>query len=74
VPSAGYATYLRPFSIQRGWLGPAIKVSAAYSHAGIWPGDTFGLAVLPGGRISMTWGSATGISKVPAIYASVVTI
>ena len=74
APSAGYATYLRPFSIQHGWLGPAIKVSAAYGNARIWPGDTFGLALLPGGRISVTWGSATGTSKTSAIYASVVTI
>lgn len=73
APSAGYATYLRPFSIQRGWLGPSIKVSTAYGNARIWPGDTFGLAVLPDGRISMTWGSATGTSKASAIYASVVT-
>jgi hypothetical protein len=69
----GYATYLRRFSIQRGWLGPAVKVSAAYGNVRIWPGDAFGLAVLPGGSICMTWGSALGARKVPAIYASVVT-
>jgi hypothetical protein len=67
-----YATYLRPFSIQRGWLGPAVKVSAAYGDATIWPGDTFGIARLPGGGISMTWGSAVGASKTSAIYAAVV--
>ena len=32
APAPGYATYLRPFSIQHGWLGPAIKVSAAYGN------------------------------------------
>jgi hypothetical protein len=69
----GYATYLRPFSVQRGWLGPAIKVSAAYGNAAIWPGDTFGIAVLPGGRVSLTWGSAIGTSKESAIYASALT-
>jgi hypothetical protein len=74
APAPGYATYLRPFSIQRGWLGPAIKVSGAYGSPAIWPGDTFGIALLPGGRISLTWGSAVGTSKHSAIFSSVVTI
>jgi hypothetical protein len=74
APAQGYATYLRPFSIRHGWLTPAIKVSAAYGNARIWPGDTFGIAGLPDGDISLTWGSATGASKRSAIYASVVTI
>lgn len=69
----GYAIYLRPYSVRRGWLGPAVKVSAAYGNVRIWPGDTFGIAVLPDGDISMTWGSAVGTHKVSAIYASVVT-
>jgi hypothetical protein len=69
----GYATYLRPFSIQRGWLGPAVKVSGAYGDVRIWPGDTFGIARLPDGSVSMTWGSAVGASKASAIYAAVVT-
>src|ERR1700722_1331032 len=70
----GYATYLRPFSITRGWLGPAVKVSGAYGKAGVWPGATSGLALLPGGSLSLTWGSAVGTSKGSAIYASVVTL
>jgi hypothetical protein len=74
APAPGYATYLRPFSITRGWLGPAIKVSGAYGNPGIWPGDTFGIALLPGGSISLTWGSALGTSKHSAIYAAVLTI
>jgi hypothetical protein len=74
APAAGYATYLRPFSIQRGWLGPAIKVSGAYGNRAIWPGDTFGIALLPSGSISVTWGSAVGTSKHSAIYSAVVTI
>ena len=72
VPAQGYATYLRPFSIQHGWLGPAIKVSAAYGNARIWPGDTFGISSLPDGRISLTWGSAVRTSRSSAIYAAVV--
>jgi len=74
APAQGYATYLRPFSIQRGWLAPAIKVSAAYGNAKIWPGDTFGISALPDGSISLTWGSAIGTHKRSAIYASVVKI
>jgi hypothetical protein len=74
APAQGYATYLRPFSIQRGWLAPAVMVSAAYGNPRYWPGDTFGIAVLPGGRVSLTWGSAVGASKLSAIYASLVTI
>jgi hypothetical protein len=70
----GYATYLRPFSIRRGWLGPAIQVSgSSYGNATIWPGDTFGVTPLPGGRASVTWGSAVGSAATSDIYASVVT-
>jgi len=74
APAPGYATYLRPFSIQRGWLAPAIKVSTAYGNARIWPGDTFGISRLPDGSISLTWGSAVGSRRFSAIYASVVKI
>jgi len=72
APAQGYATYLRPFSIQHGWLRPAIAVSAAYGNVRTWPGDTFGVSSLPDGRISLTWGSAVGTSKFSAIYAAVV--
>jgi hypothetical protein len=61
-------------AIRHGWLAPAVKVSAAYGNAAIWPGDTLGISPLPGGRISLTWGSATGTARQSAIYASVVTI
>jgi hypothetical protein len=74
APAQGYATYLRPFSIQRGWLTPAIRVSAAYGNPRVWPGDTFGICLLPGGSISLSWGSAVGTGRFSAIYTSVVTI
>lgn len=74
APAQGYATYLRPFSIEHGWLAPAIKVSAAYGNARVWPGDTFGISPLPDGSISLTWGSALGKSPLSAIYACVVKI
>jgi hypothetical protein len=75
----GYATYLRPFSIRKGWLAPTIQVSRAYGNKTIWPGDTFGLSVLPAPngrlapeRVVLSWGSAVGSSQVSAIYAAVV--
>ena len=76
APAQGYATYLRPFSAVRGWLGPAIQVWGQYGNPAIWPGDTFGMAVLPGlrQRISLTWGSAVGGSQDSEIYAASVTL
>jgi hypothetical protein len=72
----GYATYLRPFSITRGWLAPAIRVSSQFGNKKIWPGDTFGLSILPGGhgrlgsgRVALSWGSAVGSHKDSEIYA-----
>src|SRR5579859_3563118 len=64
-PQLGWATYLRRFSARKGWLGPAIRVSGRYGITSVWPGDTFGMAVLPGpgNRISLTWGSAIGSSR-----------
>jgi hypothetical protein len=72
APAQGYATYLRPFSIRSGWLGPAIRVSSKYGNPSIWPGDTFGISPLPGapGRISFTWGSAVGSSRNSEIYTA----
>ena len=74
--SPGYATYLRAYSISKGWLGPPIRVSRRYGRATVWPGDTFGLAALPGPRlrISLTWGSAPGTSRRSQIYAADVTL
>ena len=74
---AGYATYLRPYSIGKGWLGPAIRVSSKFGNARIWPGDTFGIALLPGGpgaRLVLSWGSAIGPHSNSQIYAAVVSL
>jgi hypothetical protein len=76
----GYATFLRPFSIAKGWLAPAIQVSRQYGNKLIWPGDTFGISILPTAgknapeRISLTWGSAIKGHKQSEIYAAVVTL
>lgn len=76
APAQGYATYLRAYSTSKGWLGPAIQVSRRYGKARIWPGDTFGIAALPGPRprIFLTWGSALGKSRHSQIYAADVTL
>jgi hypothetical protein len=75
----GYATYLRPFSIRHGWLAPVKRVSTQYGNPAIWPGDTFGISVLPGWHgagarehVALSWGSAVGGSKNSEIYATVV--
>lgn len=66
---SGYALYLRQFSIRTGWLGPPVKVSGAYGNPSIWPGDTFGLSILPPlaagpeahwPRVVVSWGGAVG--------------
>jgi len=74
----GYATYLRPFSIRHGWLAPVKRVSRQYGNPAIWPGDTFGISVLPGRHgagawkhVALSWGSAVGGSKNSEIYATV---
>jgi hypothetical protein len=36
--------------------------------------DTFGIALLPDGSVSLTWGSAIGTSRTSAICAAVVTL
>ena len=72
----GWAAYLRTFSVRSGSLGPVLRVSGKYGNTSVWPGDTFGIAVLPGQpkRISLTWGSAIAPSRNPEIYAALVTL
>jgi len=83
----GYAQYLRVFSVRHGWLTGPIQVSRRFGQRPVWPGDTFGIAVLPraqgGGlpgprgagaqRVSLTWGSAVRPGKTSEIYAAVAT-
>ncbi len=77
APAAGYATYLRPYAPGRGWLGPRVSVSSKFGNRKVWPGDTFGIATVPGGpaiRLALSWGSAAGGSANSEIYAAVVTL
>ena len=82
----GYAQYLRPFSIRHGWMSGPVRVSRQFGRRLVWPGDRFGITVLPRARpgmpgprgagvqrVSLTWGSAVRPSKDSEIYATVVT-
>ncbi len=77
APAGGYATYLRPYAPGKGWTGPRVNVSSKFGDRRIWPGDTFGIAPLPGGvgtRLALSWGSAVGGNADSEIYAAVVTL
>jgi hypothetical protein len=74
VAGKGYETFLRPFSIAKGWLTKApLRVSGTtVGNPKVWPGDTFGLAALPlakptahGLPVLVTWGSAPCVSICP---------
>lgn len=73
-----YAQYLRVYKIGRGWITPIIRVSSSFGNWLVWPGDTIGLALLPGGapgsqRLAVSWGSALGSRHADSeIWASVV--
>jgi len=58
----GFAQYLRPFSVRRGWLSAPVRVSRKFGNRAIWPGDTIGVSVLSRGhgrpRVMVSWGSA----------------
>ena len=81
---AGYAQYLRPFSITRGWLSDPLQVSQNFGNRLVWPGDTIGLSTLPaaasgsgqfaGRQVVVSWGSATANRPMPPseIFAAVV--
>ena len=58
----GFAQYLRPFSVRKGWLSAPIRVSREFGKRNIWPGDAIGISLLSRGpgqpRIVLSWGSA----------------
>ena len=59
---SGYLQYLRAYSIGRGWQTQAVRVSPRPGRRPVWPGDTFGLALLGGRpgqrRVAVSWGGA----------------
>ena len=54
---AGYALYVRAFSIARGWLSGSLQISTDYGSSAVWPGDTTGLSALSRTDIVASWGS-----------------
>ncbi len=54
---AGYALYVRVFSIARGWLSGPAQISTDYGSSAVWPGDTTGLSALSPTDIVASWGS-----------------
>lgn len=72
APAQGWATYLQTFTTAGGLLGSPAQISTAYGTSSVWPGDTFGLATLPGNQIALSWGSANNGSSTSEIYAAVV--
>src|SRR5215471_11443481 len=68
---AGYAQYLRAFSIMRGWLSPPVRISGQFGDPSVWPGDTFGISTLSSREVVLSWGSATpGTGKKSEIFAA----
>lgn len=72
---AGYAQYLRAFSVTRGWLSAPIRVSDQFGDPSVWPGDTFGISTPMPGRVALSWGSATAATgKKSEIFAVTVAV
>ena len=70
---AGYAQYLRTFSITGGWLSGPVQISKSFGDPAVWPGDTFGISTLTPGRVALSWGSATpATGKKSQIFAAAV--
>ncbi len=72
--SLGWALYVRPFSITKGFLMDPILVSQNIWGAGaVWPGDTTGIWTLSPTEVVVTWGSAVAIGGQPKsqIFAAV---
>jgi hypothetical protein len=54
---AGYALFMRTFSITRGWLSGPAQISADYGSSAVWPADTTGLSTLCRTDVAASWGS-----------------
>ena len=54
---AGYALFLRAFSVTRGWLSVPAQITTSYGSSSVWPGDTTGLSALSPTDVVASWGS-----------------
>ncbi len=72
--TAGWALYLRVFSVSQGFLTDPILVSGGIRGTlSVWPGDTTGISALSPTEVAVTWGSAVTINGQPKsqIFAAV---
>ncbi|MFL5942072.1 MAG: sialidase family protein [Gaiellaceae bacterium] len=67
VRGKGYGTFLRRFSLGKGWTGRAARISPAFGSPTVWPGDTFGLSTRNGSAF-LSWGSAIHGRQASDIY------
>jgi hypothetical protein len=71
----GYAVYLRPYSITKGWLSQPLQVSTQFGDPSVWPGDTFGLSTMSPTQLLVSWGSAVPANgKKSDIFATSVSV
>lgn len=54
---AGYALFLRTFSVTQGWLSGPTQISTDYGSSAVWPGDTTGLSTVSPTEVVASWGS-----------------
>ena len=54
---AGYALFLRAFSVTRGWLSAPAQITTSYGSSSVWPGDTTGLSEHSPTDVVANWGS-----------------
>jgi hypothetical protein len=54
---AGYALFLRTFSVTQGWLSEPTQISTDYGSNAVWPGDTTGLSTVSPTEVVASWGS-----------------
>jgi len=73
----GYAMYLRPYSITKGWLtaAPVRASGSIYGDISTWPGDTFGISALSPNQVVLSWGSGVLVNNQfkSEIFSDVVT-
>jgi hypothetical protein len=64
----GYAAYVRFFPIAHGWLTKPIRVSKQFGNRLIWPGDTFGISLLPArGQSKASRGGVQRTQRMPSL-------
>jgi hypothetical protein len=71
---AGYAAYLRAFSIDSGWLSAPQQISSRFGKRYVLPGDTFGISALSPTSLVLSWGSAVPWHWNEQVFAAPVSV